>query len=179
MITRIASVIRPKVSIRKSCKYSEVLWAGMLTGGVSPLLARLTAGAGPPPAPAQLLAASSQCVPECRFMAHLLITDDAVTIDMSRGEKLETGHRNQTFPRSAISGVRAVPDCIDEVHGMKGVGVQLPDTRMGSWHDHGRVTFAVCHGRGPGIVIDLEAYAKPGGGSGASGSNPASGPAAA
>ena len=86
-------------------------------------------------------------------MAHLLITDDTVTIDMSRGEKLETGHRNQTFPRSAISGVRAVPDCIAEVHGMKGVGVQLPDIRVGSWHDNGRVTFAVCHG--PGIVIDL------------------------
>jgi len=88
-------------------------------------------------------------------MAHLLITDDAVTIDMSRGEKLEAGHRNQAFPRSAISGVRAVPDCIAEVHGIKGVGVQLPDTRVGSWHDDGRVTFAVCHGRGPGIVIDL------------------------
>jgi hypothetical protein len=38
---------------------------------------------------------------------------------------------------------------------MKGVGVQLPDTRVGSWHDDGRVTFAVCHGHAPGIVIDL------------------------
>ena len=51
--------------------------------------------------------------------------------------------------------MRAVPDCIAEVHGIKGVGVQLPDTRVGSWHDDGRVTFAVCHGRAPGIVIDL------------------------
>lgn len=95
-------------------------------------------------------------------MAHLLITDDAVTIDMSRGEKLETGHGNQTFPRSAVTGVRAVPDCIAEVHGMKGVGIQLPDSRVGSWHDDGRVTFAICHGRGPGIVIDLtdSKYAK-------------------
>ena len=88
-------------------------------------------------------------------MAHLLITDDAVTIDMSRGERFEAAHGDQAFPRSAISGVRAVPDCIAEVHGMKGVGVQLPDTRVGSWHDDGRVTFAVCHGRAPGIVIDL------------------------
>jgi hypothetical protein len=39
-------------------------------------------------------------------MAHLLITDDAVTIDMSRGEKLEAGHRNQAFPgaRSVARG---------------------------------------------------------------------------
>lgn len=71
------------------------------------------------------------------------------------GEKLEAGHRNQTFPRSAITGVRAVPDCIAEVRGMKGVGTQLPDTRVGSWHDDGRVILAVCHGRAPGIVIDL------------------------
>ncbi len=88
-------------------------------------------------------------------MAHPLITDDTVTIDMPRGERLEAAHGDQTFPRSAISGVRAVPDCIAEVHGMKGVGTQLLDTRVGSWHDDGRVTFAVCHGRGPGIVIDL------------------------
>ena len=88
-------------------------------------------------------------------MAHLLIADDAVTIDMSRGEKLEAAHRNQAFPRSAIRSVRAVPDCIAEVHGMKGAGTELPGIRVGSFHDDGRVTFAVCHGRAPGIVIDL------------------------
>jgi uncharacterized protein len=88
-------------------------------------------------------------------MAHLLITDDAVTIDMSRGEKLEAGHRNQTFPRSAISSVRAVPDCIAEVRGLKWAGTELPGIRVGSFHEDQRVTFAVCHGRAPGIVIDL------------------------
>jgi hypothetical protein len=88
-------------------------------------------------------------------MAHLLIAEDAVTIDMSRGEKLEAAHRNQAFPRSAISSVRAVPDCIAEVHGMKGAGAEvhgmkgagteLPGIRVGSFHDDGRVTFAVRH----------------------------------
>jgi hypothetical protein len=53
-------------------------------------------------------------------MAHLLISDDAITVDMSRGEKLEAVHGNQTFPRSAITGIRAVPDSIAEVHGLKG-----------------------------------------------------------
>ena len=88
-------------------------------------------------------------------MAHLLITDDTVTIDMSRGEKLEAGHRNQAFPRSAISSVRAVPDCIAEVHGLKWAGTELPGIRVGSFHQDERVTFAVCHGHNPGIVIDL------------------------
>jgi hypothetical protein len=42
------------------------------------------------------------------FMARLLITDDAVTIDMSRGEKLEAGHRNQALPVGLFvsSGIR-------------------------------------------------------------------------
>jgi hypothetical protein len=88
-------------------------------------------------------------------MAHLLIADDVVTIDMSRGERFEAAHGNQTFPRSAISGVRAVQDCIAEVRGLKWAGTELPGIRVGSFHKDQRVTFAVCHGHKPGIVIDL------------------------
>lgn len=88
-------------------------------------------------------------------MAHLLITADAVTIDMSRGERFEAAHGDQTFRRNSISGVRAVPDCIAEVHGLKWAGTELPGIRVGSFHDDERVTFAVCHGHNPGIVIDL------------------------
>ena len=51
--------------------------------------------------------------------------------------------------------MRAVPDCIAEVHGLKWAGTELPGIRVGSWHEDERVTFAVCHGRAPGIVIDL------------------------
>jgi hypothetical protein len=92
---------------------------------------------------------------ECRFVAHLLIADDAVRIDMSGGERFEAAHGDQAFPRSAISGVRAVPDCIAEVHGLKWAGTELPGIRVGSFHQDEHVTFAVCHGHNPGIVIDL------------------------
>jgi hypothetical protein len=88
-------------------------------------------------------------------MARLLIADDMVTIDMSRGERFEAAHPDQTFPRSAITGARAVPDCIAEVHGLKWAGTELPGVRVGSFHDADHVTFAVCHGHDPGIVIDL------------------------
>lgn len=88
-------------------------------------------------------------------MARLLIADDTVTIDMSRGERFEAAHGDQTFPRSAITGTRAVPDCIAEVHGLKWAGTELPGVRVGSFHDADHVTFAVCHGHNPGIVIDL------------------------
>jgi hypothetical protein len=64
-------------------------------------------------------------------MAHLLIGDDAITVDMSRGEKFEAVHGNQTFPGSVITGIRAVPDGIAEVHGLKGAGAELPGLRVG------------------------------------------------
>ena len=51
--------------------------------------------------------------------------------------------------------MRAVPDCIAEVHGLKWAGTELPGIRVGSFHEDQRVTFAVCHGHKPGIVIDL------------------------
>jgi len=88
-------------------------------------------------------------------MARLLIADDTVTIDMSRGERLEAAHGDQTFPRSAITGARAVADCIAEVHGLKWAGTELPGIRVGSFHDADHVTFAVCHGHNPGVVIEL------------------------
>ena len=88
-------------------------------------------------------------------MARLLIAHDTVTIDMSRGERFEAAHGDQAFPRSAITGARAVPDCIAEVHGLKWAGTELPGIRVGSFHDADHVTFAVCHGHNPGIVIDL------------------------
>ena len=88
-------------------------------------------------------------------MAHLLITDDTVTIDMGRGERFEAAHGDQAFPRSAITGMRAVPDRIAEVHGLKWAGTELPGIRVGSFHEADRATFAVCHGHNPGIVIDL------------------------
>ena len=88
-------------------------------------------------------------------MAHLLITDDAVTIDRLAGRSSRRRTEIRHSPATAISGVRAVPDCIAEVHGLKGAGTELPGIRVGSWHDDGRVTFAVCHGHNPGIVIDL------------------------
>jgi hypothetical protein len=51
--------------------------------------------------------------------------------------------------------VRTVPDCIAEVRGLKWAGTELPGIRIGSFHEDQRVTFAVCHGHKPGIVIDL------------------------
>jgi hypothetical protein len=89
-------------------------------------------------------------------VANLLIGDGAVTINMSAAEKAEALHRNLTVPRSAITGVQVVSSGIDAVHGFKLLGSGIPGVLMiGTFRSSEAMTFAVCHGNGPAIVIDL------------------------
>jgi hypothetical protein len=89
-------------------------------------------------------------------MANLVITDDTLTVQMSRAEKAEALHRDLTVPRSAVTGVRVVADGLAEVHGLKMPGTGIPGVIMvGTWISTEGSTFAVCHGRGPAIVIEL------------------------
>lgn len=89
-------------------------------------------------------------------MANLVVTDDTLTVQMSPAEKAEALHRELTDPRSAVTVVRVVADGLAEVHGLKMPGTGLPDVIMvGTWISSEGRTFAVCHGRGPAIVIGL------------------------
>jgi hypothetical protein len=89
-------------------------------------------------------------------VAKLVINDDTVTVQMSLAEKAEALHRDLTVPRSAITGVRVVSDGISEVHGLKMPGSGIPGVIMvGTWISRDGNTFAVCHGSGRAIVIDL------------------------
>lgn len=75
---------------------------------------------------------------------------------MSRGEKALSLHRDFSFPRSAIAGVRVVSSGMDEVHGYKLAGAGIPAVMsVGSFKSQDGTTFAVCHHNGPAIVIDL------------------------
>lgn len=89
-------------------------------------------------------------------MASLLINDDMVTVELSTVEKLEAVHGNVTVPRSAIVNAMVVPDGMAELHGLRMPGTGLPGVIMvGTWRDNETLTFAVCHGRGPAVVIEL------------------------
>ncbi|MGO8961907.1 MAG: hypothetical protein ACLQFR_31730 [Streptosporangiaceae bacterium] len=89
-------------------------------------------------------------------MANLEITDDTVTVVLSAAEKLEAIHGDVTVPRSAVTSVRAVPDGLAEVHGLRMPGTGFPGVIMvGTWRSHDGTTFAVCHGHKPAVVIDL------------------------
>jgi hypothetical protein len=87
-------------------------------------------------------------------MASLLVEGDVVTVSLSVAEKVEALHGDVSVPRAAVLGARVVPDGMEEVHGLKGAG--LPGVVMvGTWRDGESVTFAVCHGRQPAVVLDL------------------------
>jgi hypothetical protein len=89
-------------------------------------------------------------------VANLLISDDSVTIRLSIAEKAQALHRDLSLPRSAITGVRVVSSGAGAVHGFKLVGSSIPGVLMvGSFKGGEGSTFALCHGNGPGLVLDL------------------------
>jgi hypothetical protein len=88
-------------------------------------------------------------------VARLRIDDWSVTVALSAAEKIQALHGNVTVPRTSVTGARAVPDGMAEVHGIR-TGTGLPGVIMvGTARDGDSVTFAVCHGRAPAVVLDL------------------------
>lgn len=91
-----------------------------------------------------------------RPVAELVMTDETVTVSLSVLEKAEAVHGNVSVPRVAVVTARVVPDGMDEIHGMRMPGTGLPGVIMvGTWRDRDRITFAVCHGRRPAVVLEL------------------------
>lgn len=89
-------------------------------------------------------------------MANLLVGDDEVTVSLSAAEKLEALHGDVRVPRSSVLQVRVVPDGMDEVHGLKMPGAGLRGVIMvGTWRNSESVTFSVCHGNRPAVVLEL------------------------
>jgi hypothetical protein len=90
-----------------------------------------------------------------RRVARLLIDQRRVTVRLSALEKLEALHRNLTVPRTAVIAAREIPDGMAELRGI-GSGTGLPGVMMvGTVRDGHGLTFAVCRGRGPAVVLDL------------------------
>ena len=90
-------------------------------------------------------------------MAILIIDGHTVTVSLSAMERLEALHGDVTVLRSAVTQARAVSDGMAEVHGVRALGTSLPGvTLVGTWRTRAGATFAVCHGRKPAIVIDLD-----------------------
>ena len=102
-----------------------------------------------------------------RRVARLLIDDRRVTVCLSAMEKLEALHLNVRVPRTAVIAAREVPDGLAELRGVapgtdlrgRGTGTGLPGVMMvGTIRDGYGLTFAVCRGHGPAVVLDLAGH---------------------
>ena len=102
-----------------------------------------------------------------RRVARLLIDQRRVTVRLSALEMLEAFHLNVTVPRTSVIAAREVPDGMAELRGMAfgtdwrgvGTGTGLPGVMMvGTIRDGYGLTFAVCHGSGPAVVLDLAGH---------------------
>ena len=92
-------------------------------------------------------------------VASVLMDDQTVTVALSVTEKIEALHGDLAVPRAAVVRARTVPDGLAEVHGPDlpagWPAVSTAGTVRDFAPDFDRVTFAVCHGRQPAVVLDL------------------------
>ena len=93
------------------------------------------------------------------YVASVLMDDRTVTVALSVTEKIEALHGDLAVPRTAVVRARAVPDGLAEVHGLDMPTGRPAVSTVGTVRDFApnfdRVTFAVCHGRQPAVVLDL------------------------
>jgi hypothetical protein len=90
-------------------------------------------------------------------MASLIVDGSDLVVKMSDLEKVEGFHSDIHLPLVAVRAVRAVDDAWSELRGIRAPGTGIPGvvavgTRRGSFGKD----FAVVHGRGPAVVVDLE-----------------------
>jgi hypothetical protein len=90
-------------------------------------------------------------------VADLHVEGDELVLHLSRREKAEGFHGDIRVPQAAVSAVRVVEDPWVELRGMRSPGTGLPGviavgTRRGAFGKD----FAAVHGKGPGIVVELE-----------------------
>jgi hypothetical protein len=90
-------------------------------------------------------------------VATLEVVGENLIVKLSWFERLEAFHSDVTVRRSAVRDVRVVDSAWPELRGMRAPGTGIPGvvavgTRRGGF---GR-DFAVVHGKGPAVVVELE-----------------------
>jgi hypothetical protein len=90
-------------------------------------------------------------------VAQLRVDGSELVLELTRLEKFEAVHGSIRLPVSAITEVRAVSDPWPELRGIRAPGTGIPrvlavGTRRGSFGKD----FAVVHGAGEAVVVDLD-----------------------
>ncbi|RVW02298.1 alpha/beta hydrolase [Rhodococcus spongiicola] len=87
-------------------------------------------------------------------MAELTVTSTALTIALSRGEKVAGLHGDITIPLEQISCVDVVADAFANMHGFRAPGLGFPGRiRIGTWRGRGSRMFAVARRGVPAVRV--------------------------
>jgi len=96
-------------------------------------------------------------------MAELQIEDSELVLHLSSVEKMEGLHGDVRLSLSSVTAARSVDDVWQELRGMRAPGTGVPGTlAVGTWRGGFGKDFAVVHGHGPGVVVEVagEEYAR-------------------
>jgi hypothetical protein len=89
-------------------------------------------------------------------MGRLGVTGTELVLDLSGLEKVEGFHGDIHVPVSAVRDIRCVQDPWSELRGIRAPGTGVPGVvAVGTRRGSDIKDFAVVHGSGPAIVVDL------------------------
>jgi hypothetical protein len=93
-------------------------------------------------------------------MAHFEVDGDRLVLRLTAAEHLESIHGDLEMPRDSVTSARATDDVWSELRGIRAPGTGIPGvvavgTRRGGFGKD----FAVVHGKGPGVVVELREQA--------------------
>ena len=90
-------------------------------------------------------------------MADLQIEDAELVLHLSSVEKMEGLHGDVRVPLSSVTGAHSADDLWQELRGMRAPGTGVPGTlAVGTWRGGFGKDFAVVHGYGPGVVVEVD-----------------------
>ncbi|QCQ93111.1 alpha/beta hydrolase family protein [Rhodococcus sp. SGAir0479] len=87
-------------------------------------------------------------------MAELVLTSNALTVVLSRGEKVAGLHGDITVPLAHIRDVDVVADPFANLRGLRAPGLAVPGrVRIGTWRGRGDRTFVVARRGAPAVRV--------------------------
>lgn len=90
-------------------------------------------------------------------MTTIRLTPEALSVRLTRLEKLAGLLRDADVPLAAVREVDVVPDGAAAARGLRSPGLGLPGIRLvGTWRGRGHRAFVAVHGRQPAVRIRLE-----------------------
>ena len=90
-------------------------------------------------------------------MTAILVSDDTLTVRLTRLSKVAGLLRDQVIPRSAITAVEVVPDGLAAARGLRAPGLALPGRRkIGTWRGRGVRRFVDVRRGQPALRLTLQ-----------------------